>query len=133
MSVLASLFSLFKIASKEGHVALGEDQLLKLVAGHAGALGPQDIPGRAEHALHSGRARQVGVVLDEQCDPLVPVQAGEVLWLHLSFLAPGSGLQLLPDELLHVGAALHDFDFLEQVHLYTCSLPQICGSGPPCD
>ena len=37
---------------QEGHVALGEDQLLKLVAGHAGALGPQDIPGRAEHALH---------------------------------------------------------------------------------
>ena len=36
---------------QEGHVALAEDQLLKLVAGHAGALRPQDIPGRAEHAL----------------------------------------------------------------------------------
>ena len=51
---------------QEGHVALGEDQLLKLVAGHAGALGPQDIPGRAEHALHVSVLASVSVSVTQR-------------------------------------------------------------------
>lgn len=76
-------------------------------------LVPEDVISSAEHALHGSRAGQGRVVLYEQRETLLPVQAGEFPRLHLA--PPALGVQRFLDELPNIEPILiHDSGALQE-------------------